>query len=90
MIQIWKGRPRNLQSQGSIKQGNCPTIKEAIAEWMGDEKNEGVSWSEFGVLAVNSIINGHPNKSKDGKSPSEIYYAKREMLKHLMSYMKTF
>ena len=80
-IKVVKGRAYHPASQGSVERGNA-TFKEALDKWLDEEdkKKEGMkkkSWSEVGIYVVNAKINNRPSRSKDKKSPYEIYYGKK-------------
>jgi hypothetical protein len=46
-------------------------------EWM--EQNKSESWAEVGAYIVNAQINQRPSRSKDNRSPYEVYYSKRSL-----------
>jgi hypothetical protein len=80
-IKVVKGRAYHPESQGSVERGNA-TFKEALDKWLEEEdkKEAGAkrkSWSEVGIYIVNAQINSRPSRSKDKKSPYEIYYGKK-------------
>jgi len=75
-VRIVKGRPHHPHSQGSVERGNA-SFKEAMTKWMTDPEKKETSWAKIGVFVINAKINGRASRSKDGKSPYEIYYGKQ-------------
>ncbi len=59
-----------------MERSNAP-FKRSLYEWM--EKNPGDSWAEVGAYIVNVQMNQRPSRSKDNKSPYEIYYGKHSV-----------
>jgi hypothetical protein len=80
-IKVVKGRAYHPASQGSMERGNA-TFKKALDKWLEEEDKKEVgakrkSWSEVSIYVVNAQINNCPSRSKDKKSPYEIYYGKK-------------
>ncbi len=75
-ICIVKGKARKLSTQGSVERSNAP-FKRSLYEWM--EQNPGESWAEVGAFIINAQMNQRPSRSKDNKSPYEIYYGKHSV-----------
>jgi len=80
-IKVVKGRAYHPASQGSVERGNA-TFKEALDKWLNDDDNgkeeeKKPSWSQVGIYIINSKINNRPSRSKDNKSPYEVYYGKK-------------
>jgi hypothetical protein len=78
---VVKGRAYHPASQGSVERGNA-TFKEALDKWLNDDDNrkedgKKPSWSQVGIYVINSKINNRPSRSKDNKSPYEVYYGKK-------------
>ena len=48
-----------------------------MTKWMTDPEKKETSWAKIGVFVINAKKKGRASRSKDGKSPYEIYYGKQ-------------